>query len=300
MGRMSVAVLGLLGLPALGGCDRIFNLELIEGTEAADASSSDARFGLPIELIELSTNGADDDPTLTDDLLEMYFNSDRAGGNGGEDIWYSSRPDLGSSWELPINVGTLSTAVADATPRVRGDGKVMYLSRSPGTTREVYISERPDRSGQVWSSPMLVGELNSDLGADSGATITADGLAIYFASNRRGNSDIYVATRAAATDPWTAPTLVAGVNSDFEEDSPNTRDGKTLYFNSDRPGSLGLTNIWRATRASTMELFRPAEPVDELNSSGRDQDPWLSPDGRSIWYASDRGTGSLNIFTASQ
>jgi Tol biopolymer transport system component len=93
---------------------------------------------------------------------------------------------------------------------------------------------------------------------------------------------------------------VVGVNSGFDEDSPNTHDGLTLYFSSDRPGSSGMTNIWRATRESTSEPFMAPEPVDELNTDEREEDPWVSPDGRTIWFASGRGSGVFHLFTATR
>jgi Tol biopolymer transport system component len=301
-----------LAILVLGGCDRVFNLEHVEdggagsgsadgpeNLDAMDDAGIPAMFSPSTQIYELSSVSTEDDPTVTEDGLEIYFNSYRTGGAGSGDIYHSSRKTTSSKWDAPTNVTALNTSALDNTPRIRGDGVLMYMSREPSTTREIYVTTRPNRTTQTWTALALVPALNSTAD-DSEAMLTADGLAIYFSSTRAGTKDLYVATRATDTAMWDPPVPVPGVNTTFDEDSPNTHDGLTLYFSSDRPGSAGMTNIWRATRPSTSVAFGVPEPVAELNTDEREEDPWVSPDGRTIWFASAIDGGVFHLFTATR
>lgn len=67
-------------------------------------------------------------------------------------------------------------------------------------------------------------------------------------------------------------------------------DGKTaLWFSRDRPGGGGGYDIWTSRRNG--EGWTSATPVS-FNSPSRDFDPAFSPDGRHVYFCSDR-PGSL-------
>jgi hypothetical protein len=63
-------------------------------------------------------------------------------------------------------------------------------------------------------------------------------------------ADLYSATRAAGSDPWSTPVnLGAGVNSAAAETRPSLSwDGTTLYFGSTRPGGEGSSDHYVTTR----------------------------------------------------
>jgi len=85
-----------------------------------------------------------------------------------------------------------------------------------------------------------------------------DILVVYWASTRRdlgarGGDDIWRATRARRSDPWTEVTNVAELNTGSSE-VPDwlSPDGCRLYFHSDRaapPENTLLTDIYVAERA---------------------------------------------------
>src|SRR5262245_53806238 len=51
---------------------------------------------------KLTATGRADNPTLTGDLLEIYFTSDRVSGNG--DVWFARRADPGAAFDAPSPV----------------------------------------------------------------------------------------------------------------------------------------------------------------------------------------------------
>ncbi|MBT4867476.1 MAG: hypothetical protein HON53_20420, partial [Planctomycetaceae bacterium] len=67
--------------------------------------------------------------------------------------------------------------------------------------------------------------------------------------------------------------------------SPN---GKQLYFYSDRPGGLGGTDIYVASPAASGEWDKPLNLGPKVNSIAHEYDPAISPDGLSLYFASNR------------
>jgi hypothetical protein len=78
---------------------------------------------------------------------------------------------------------------------------------------------------------------------------------MFFVSDRAAGSlgllDIWVSTRRSVHEPWATPENLAcpPLNTEFNEQRPDlSRDGRTLLFDSDRPGGFGATDIWISTR----------------------------------------------------
>jgi outer membrane protein OmpA-like peptidoglycan-associated protein len=73
-------------------------------------------------------------------------------------------------------------------------------------------------------------------------------------------------------------------------------DGKTIYFVSDMPGSLGLTDIWMSTNENGT-WSKPENLGQSVNSEGREMFPNLFED-EVLFYSSDGkiGLGGLDIF----
>lgn len=61
----------------------------------------------------LNTDANDDDPTLTADMLEIVFGSNRG---GNQDLYSSSRPSLDDDWDPPQPVTELNDNANDNTP----------------------------------------------------------------------------------------------------------------------------------------------------------------------------------------
>jgi Tol biopolymer transport system component len=83
------------------------------------------------------------------------------------------------------------------------------------------------------------------------------------------------------------PRPVTTVNDPEARDTdPSfTEDLKELYFMSDRSGDK---RIWRSLRASADEPWGEPESVAELNTAGENENPFVSNDGLTIWFFTDR------------
>jgi hypothetical protein len=83
--------------------------------------------------------------------------------------------------------------------------------------------------------------------------VRTDGKEILFWSLRPGGSgsgDIWVSTRPTIHEPWSTPENIGfPVNTTSNDVRPNlSRSGRTLLFDSNRPGGEGDQDIWMSTR----------------------------------------------------
>jgi hypothetical protein len=195
----------------------------------------------------------------------------------------------------PVNLGpTVNSSGVECFATISSDGLELYLFDldflRPGGCGgwDIWVTRRPSVS-EPWSEPINLGPPINTEYDDAKPSISADGLTLYFSSNRPGGYgafDIWVSTRATVTDDWSAPVnLGEPVNSEFDEIFPCiSSDGLELYFNewfgALRPGGYGESDIWVAKRTTKDEPW--GEPVnlgEAVNSSYYDSCAYLSSDG---------------------
>jgi hypothetical protein len=284
---MRVAVLVLCA-----GCRSIFGLDdptrvttgdaVDEDASGDDAASGDAAVDGQgsgvwgnVELAFSSTT-ADDDPTLTADMLLMYF--DRGG-----DVWMTSRNSTADAWATPIKNDELSTLDTETTPELDAGGLFAMVSsnRSGSASTDVWWSLRASRSA-AWPAMQLLPNVNSSSG-DIPGPLTADTLTFVLASNRpsgAGGYDLYITTRQnIQNSTFNVPTRIVELSTAGQDYSPFiTADGSELYW--DDGGSL-----FHARRNAGG--WDSPEPITELNTNAAESDIWVSPDGRHMYFARD-------------
>lgn len=258
-------------------------------------------FSAPVVVPELSDPSfSDDDPTVTSDLREMYFASLRPGGAGGMgDIWVSTRNTPDDPWGVPVPVVQLNSADEDESPGISADGLTIYfMSARPGgpVGRNIWVATRMLRT-DPWSAPTLVAELSSP-DDDYQAQPSVSGLRLVMYRDALPQRDLFEAGRATSGALWSTPTSLTAVNTSSEERSPCLdASDREIWFSSDRNASPGIHDIFTAVRTDPTQAFGLAIAVPHLNSSADDDDPWLSPDGRVIYFSSNR-TGNREIYEA--
>jgi hypothetical protein len=207
-------------------------------------------------------------PYVTVDGHYLYFASNRAGGQGRQDLYVSWRPnkrvDSGpTGWQTPINLGAVNSSGRDVSPVLFENDETgtvtMYFNSDRAGTHDIYSSTM--QSDGTFGPAVRVDALSSAF-IDEAPTISHDGKEIYFASDRPGamigpdlqpSPDIWRSTRAgtAETDSWSIPEPVTALNTPFHEGRPSLSfDGSTMYFFAafrERNQSI-FFDIWVATR----------------------------------------------------
>jgi hypothetical protein len=123
---------------------------------------------------------------------------------------------------------------------------------------------------------------------------------LFFGSGRvnGANRDLFL-TQLQADGTWGPATMIAELSSPATENRPTVRrDGLEIFFYSNRAGSTG-NDLWTATRTAVDAAWStPVNLGPTVNSSGSDLHPYLSADGRELYFASDRpgGLGGEDLY----
>jgi len=249
------------------------------------------RWAEPRRIVELESDAVDDNPTLTGDLLEIYFTSRREGGEGSTDIWFARRRDPADPFDPPEPVTELNTSEFESSPAVSHDGLTLWFgSERDGGLGDVdiWVSTRPDRDS-TWSEPEHVESLSSPA-ADIPRPLGQHGTVMPLGSRRNdeGLYWTYLARRNHADGTFEEPRLIEELATDDSIfiDAFLSEDGLTLWFN--RAPLDGNADLYRAQRPSVDAPFDAAVPLEELNTDADERDPWLSPDGKQLYFTSDR------------
>jgi hypothetical protein len=197
-------------------------------------------------------------------------------------------------WSQPGPVsGPLNTAGAEDSPFVMPDGQTLYFFFTPdvrvppekqlldGVTG-IWVSHRV---GNDWDEPQRIVLSDPDELALDGCEFVLGDL-MYFCSARAGNQrPIDWHTAQWRNGEWTDWQNVSSQFSQPDEigELHISADGHELYFGASLPNGLGGRDLWVSVRTGGMW----GEPVNlgaGINSSGDEDRPYLSPDGRQLWF----------------
>jgi hypothetical protein len=215
----------------LGSCDIFFS------------ASNNGKWSLPVNLgSPVNTSSWESQPSITADGKMLFFSSNRPGGIGGKDLWYSVYKQ-NKKWSVPKNLGsTINTPGDEMSPFIHFDGKTLYFSSDgrPGMGGlDIYISRMQEDSS--WTKPINLGYPINTFNDEMGLTIESSGQKAYFSSKRDdlGGKNIYsfnlyesirpdpvAYLKGKVSDKETGKTLVA------EYELVNLSTGKTAVTNS--------------------------------------------------------------------
>ncbi|WP_418263422.1 OmpA family protein [Flavobacterium faecale] len=145
---------------------------------------------------------------------------------------------------------------------------------------------------------------------ESTPVFTKDGNTMYFTRNnyidgkkgKNGNDvtliKIYKAT--LENDKWTNITGLPFNSDNYSTAHPAlSKDEKTLYFASDMPGTLGLSDLFKVKINDDGSFGTPENLGNSINTPGRETFPFLSEDNE-LYFASDGhpGLGGLDVFVS--
>lgn len=234
------------GLTIVFNSSRGGNQDLYMATRASTSEG----FGTPIAL-PAPINGSSNEacPTLANGH-RLYFSSDRD--DSAYDLYVSKLGPKG--WSTPVNLGPninrsgwLDEAV-DFFEDENGNEVMIFTSRLPnGTQGKIYQSVNGGPPSLVQGGP-------HSSASDARASVTNDGLTIFWDSTRTGTlggPDLYFATRSSTSQPFGTAIHLQDLSSPAFDARPYiSKDGTFLTFSSGRTGSESAApDMWFATRS---------------------------------------------------
>jgi Tol biopolymer transport system component len=215
-------------------------------------------WSLPLELTQLNSNADEGGGCLTIDSKNLYFATSRNTTEPNDvNIWTAEFD--GRDWKnirsLPGQVNTMSW---ESQPFITTDGKSLFFaSNRPGKVApddkrnvDLFVSHLlPD---STWNTPVNLGNIINASGYDASPFLSPDGTILYFSSDGHGAEgiDIFQSKWVGPTDTdWSEPIrLPPPINSQSNDLFPYVTTSGTMYFTSDRPGTLGGYDIWVASQ----------------------------------------------------
>lgn len=165
-----------------GGCDIYVAYRL-----------SDTTWSAPINLgYPVNTRAWEAQPAISSDGTKLYFSSNRDGGKGGSDIWYSRlllrQPDGRQVWSQPRCL-YFNTSGEEMAPFLYYDNRTLFFSSDnyPGMGgNDIYKVDI-----DAVSTPQNIGITVNTHKDEMGFSVDATGEWGYFASNINGTKDIF-------------------------------------------------------------------------------------------------------------
>jgi outer membrane protein OmpA-like peptidoglycan-associated protein len=235
-------------------------------------------------------------PVISADESILYFTSRRPGSTGNkvapdglyyEDIYVSENRN--GQWTSARNVGApLNTTTHDACIALSADGQTLFLFNSENGG-DIFQSRL---RGTRWLPPKNMGSPINSKYWEPSVCLSADERTLFFVSDRLGGlggRDIYMCRRLP-NGKWSTPiNLGPPINTPYDEDGPFFHpDGKTLFYSSNGPNSMGGFDIFRTELRPDSTWAPPVNLGYPINTPGDDIYFVLSASGLHGYYASER------------
>lgn len=200
------------------------------------------------------------------------------------------------------------------------NNNTLYFTSARNTSRKTYgWNDEPfldiytatyNTDGSINEATALT-ELNSQY-HDGPLTLSADGKTMYFTSDsfrentfekdrknklKLGKNNLFKATKNG--DKWGNVQSLPFNSKEYSTSNPSlSNDGKTLYFSSDMPGSLGGVDIWKVAVNADGSYGTPENLGKRVNTEGNESFPFIASDNQTLYFASagKPGLGGYDVF----
>ncbi len=208
----------------------------------------------------------------------------------------TQKPLIINPLELPKSVNRFQSQYF---PVMTADRETLIYTGNQDSDENLYVASLKDK---IWAEPISISEKINTKENEGTATISADGRTLVFTScggkKGFGSCDLFISYKQG--DNWTSPqNLGLGVNSPEWESQPSlSADGRTLYFVSDRKGSLGKRDIWVSKLDSTNMWKKATNLGNPVNTIEDDLSPFIHANGKTLFFASEGhvGMGGLDLY----
>ncbi len=185
----------------------------------------------------------------------------------------------------------INSRFSDFSPVISRDESTMVFTRALAFYDALMYSKKVDGK---WTEPLNMTEM---LGVDVdekcySTSLSTDGTELYLYKNDEYDGNIYV-TRLRDGIWSPVEKLNDNINTKYwESHACISRDGKTLYFTSNRKGTTGYLDIYKSERDSTGDWGPAVNMGPKINTPYNEESPFISDDGKTLFFSS---YGHLNM-----
>ncbi len=179
---------------------------------------------------------------------------------------------------------------------------LIFTARTTNDSRsdeDIYISTRKNNE---WTNPIPISDKINTVENEGTCTISADGRTLVFTNcdgrQSFGSCDLFVSYKIG--NEWIEPINLGNkVNSPFWESQPAlTADGRTLYFVSDRRGSIGKRDIWVSKLGEDGVWGIATNLGKNVNTYDDEVSPFIHVNGKTLFFSSKGhlGMGGFDLY----
>ncbi|WKW45957.1 OmpA family protein [Myroides sp. JBRI-B21084] len=153
----------------------------------------------------------------------------------------------------------------------------------------------------------LKGSVKSPLN-ESTAIITSDGNTMYFTRNNyinksrkydsKKNTNLKIYRAEKVDGKWENVSELPFNSDEFNTAHPTlSKDERTMYFSSDRPGGFGSSDLWQVAIHPSGAFGGPVNMGEGINTEARETFPYVTADN-DLYFSSDGrvGLGGLDVY----
>ena len=264
---------------------------------------------------DINSKYDDKNPCITADAAKLVFTTRRpettsdltdieGDGKYFENVYVATLDSATRTFVKASSAGnSINGKAHDACTSISPDGKLLFLYKND-------VNDNASRGGNVfvskllngkWKTPEALGKPINTTYWEGGVCISPDGKRYFFTSERKGGyggSDIWMVERKNKKE-WGKPVnLGPEVNTNFDEAGMFLApDGKTLFFCSNGPNSMGSYDIFR-TVYENGSWSTPVNLGYPINTTFREGQLTVSADARYAYFSSNRtgGLGETDLY----
>jgi hypothetical protein len=266
-------------------------------------TSPDYEWTAPVNLGPLvNSPNVDLGPMVSPDGLHLVFSSLR---EGDAELFECRRPSADEPWSKPSRVFQASEEGNQDQPWMSPDELRLIYHATTGpehhgklTEGDIYFRQRPEKD-QPWQPPVNLGSKINHPGHDVAVRLSNDERTLLFTSTRPGGQGIWDVWRATRTSREAlfgqAENMGPDLNSaDADFHATFAADDRTLLFLRGSP-DLNVCRLFMATSDAKGQYQTTALDFPII---GKLHNPWLSADGRTLWFAwnGPGGVGDMDLW----
>lgn len=260
-----------------------------------------------INLDTLNSPYSEHSPVVSADENTIIYTSKRGSGDEEnakqtrdlqyyEDIFIAKKED--GEWQESKPIENVNSEGHDASISMTTDGKELYIYRADNRGGDVFYSKLENNS---WTTPVKLGKNINSRKRETHASISADGQALYFTSDRKkagvwpfrkriteGGMDIFVSKKLPDGTWGEAKNLGPRVNTKYDEASPFIHPDGTLYFSSKGHKTIGGFDIFASKKLDDGTWDEAQNIGYPINTTGDDIFYVVSANGINAYYASNQ------------
>jgi hypothetical protein len=265
-------------------------------------------YGTPVNLGPLvNTFDLEMSPTLSADELSLVFTRGYPGGgiappgtDRNQDLWIATRSSKQDPFEELVRLGPeINTAGLEGSASLTGDGLELYIGPGPPSFGTWFATRASVDTPWTEREFLPSGNPSGDSRPNVFPRVSSDGLSLFVGGYYPG--DIYMRRRESRDDAWGIPVRLPREINTARGESPGglSADGLAFFFHREPGNDWQTADIWVSQRDTLSSPWKPAVVLpDPVNAGDNDGEVWLSPDGTTLYFSSDRsgGEGSMDLW----